>query len=87
MVRKKSYIKHNNLNYLYTIILIYIGAELTSTFKNRDYKIYSNIVTKQLETQAKRMLLIIGVAHIGSLKSILRDDDFITIDTKAHIKK
>jgi hypothetical protein len=65
----------------------YIGAELTSTFKNRDYKIYSNIVTHQLETQAKRMLLIIGVAHIGSLKNILRDDDFTIIDTQSYLNK
>ncbi len=64
----------------------YIGAELTSTFKNRDYKIYSGIVTCQMETQAKRILLIIGVAHIGSLKSIIRDDDsFTLIDTKQFI--
>lgn len=53
----------------------YIGAELTSVFKNRDYKIYSNMVTAQRATKAKRALLIIGVAHIGSLKSIFRDDD------------
>jgi hypothetical protein len=65
----------------------YIGAELTSTFKNRDYKIYSSIVNRQLETQAKRILLVIGVAHIGSLKSILRDDDNLTlIETKPYIK-
>lgn len=66
---------------------MYIGAELTSTFKNRDYKIYSNIVTGQMQTQAKRILLIIGVAHIGSLKSILRDDDsIIIIDANRYIK-
>jgi hypothetical protein len=65
----------------------YIGAELTSTFKNRDYKICSSIVNCQLETQAKRILLVIGVAHIGSLKSILRDDDnFTLIGTKPYIK-
>lgn len=65
----------------------YIGAELTSTFKNRDYKIYSNMVAHQMETRAKRILLVIGVAHIGSLKSILRDDDaFNIIDTKQFIK-
>jgi hypothetical protein len=65
----------------------YIGAELTSTFKNRDYKIYSSIVNCQMETQAKRVLLVIGVAHIGSLKSILRDDDaFTLIETKPYIK-
>ena len=52
----------------------YIGAELTSIWKNRDYKIYSNIVSLSLENKPKRMLLLIGVAHIGSLKSIFRDD-------------
>lgn len=52
----------------------YIGAELTSVFKNRDYKIYSNIVNAQIKNKPERMLLIIGVAHIGSLKSIIQDD-------------
>lgn len=52
----------------------YIGAELITVFKNRDYKIYSNIVTTQLAQQAKRILVITGVAHIGSLRSIFRDD-------------
>jgi hypothetical protein len=52
----------------------YIGAELISVFKNRDYKIYSNIVTTQLAQQSKKVLVIIGVAHIGSLQSIFRDD-------------
>jgi hypothetical protein len=65
----------------------YIGAELTSTFKNRDYKIYSNIVAYQMQTGARRILLLIGAAHIGSLKSILRDDDqFNTIEPKQYIK-
>ncbi len=66
----------------------YIGAELTSIFKNRDYKIYSNIVTAQREKNPKRILLIIGVAHIGSLKSIIRDDEeFNLIDANKYIKK
>ncbi len=66
----------------------YIGAELTSIFKNRDYKIYSNIVTAQREKNPKRILLIIGVAHIGSLKSIIRDDEeFNLIDANKYLKK
>ena len=52
----------------------YIGAELAAIYKTRDYKIYSNIVTTQLQTGAKRILLIIGAAHVGSLKSMFRDD-------------
>ncbi|WP_181885245.1 DUF5694 domain-containing protein [Pontibacter diazotrophicus] len=57
----------------------YIGAELTSVFKNRDYKIYSNIVTTQLRQKPKRILLVIGVGHIGSLKNIFRDDPAFSI--------
>jgi hypothetical protein len=37
----------------------YIGAELTSTFKNRDCK----IVNCQLEARAKRILLVIGSSY------------------------
>ena len=66
----------------------YIGAELISVFKNRDYKIYSNIITTQIDNKAKRIMLIIGVAHIGSLKNILRDDDYFNIiDTRSYLKK
>lgn len=52
----------------------YIGAELISVFKNRDYKIYSNIVVNQLKEKPERMLLLIGAGHIGSLKNIFEDD-------------
>jgi hypothetical protein len=66
----------------------YIGAELTSVFKNRDYKIYSNIITAQMEAKSKRILLVIGVAHIGSLKSILRDDnEYNLIDARTYLNK
>lgn len=66
----------------------YIGAELTSIFKNRDYKIYSNIVTTQLAERSKRILLIIGVAHIGSLKSIFRDDpEYDIVDANKYLQK
>lgn len=66
----------------------YIGAELISVFKNRDYKIYSNIVTTQLKTKAKRALLLIGAAHIGSLQSIFRDDsDYTLVDSNTYLRK
>jgi hypothetical protein len=66
----------------------FIGAELTSVFKNRDYKIYSNIVTAQMEQRSMKILLVIGVAHIGSLKSIFRDDDeYNIVDALKYIKK
>jgi len=66
----------------------YIGAELISIFKNRDYKIYSNIVTTQMKTKGKKILLIIGAAHIGSLRSIFRDDtDFNLVDAEKFLLK
>ncbi len=66
----------------------YIGAELISVFKNRDYKIYSNIVTNQLREQPEKILLIIGVAHVGSLKNILNDDPaYAVIDANKYLKE
>lgn len=66
---------------------MYIGAELISVFKNRDYKIYSNLVTTQLKTKAKRALLLIGAAHLGSLRSILRDDtDYSLVDPMNYLR-
>ncbi|MDQ8203797.1 DUF5694 domain-containing protein [Pelagicoccus sp. SDUM812003] len=64
----------------------YIGAELISIFKNRDFKIYSNIVTRQLETGCQRILLIVGTGHVGSLRSIFRDDpEFELVDALAYL--
>jgi len=52
----------------------YVGAEFTSVFYNRDLKIYSNIVTTQLATRPRRVLLIIGARHVASLQGIFRTD-------------
>lgn len=52
----------------------YVGAEFISVFFNRDLKVYSNIVTTQLQTHQHRQLLIIGARHAGSLQGILADD-------------
>lgn len=66
----------------------YIGAELTAVFKNRDYKIYSNIVTTQLRQEAKRIVLVIGQAHVGSLQSIFRDDpEYTLVEANTYLKK
>jgi hypothetical protein len=66
----------------------YIGAELISVFKNRDYKIYSNIVTNQMRHKPKKILLLIGVAHVGSLRNILHDDpEFEVVTAKKYFKK
>jgi hypothetical protein len=52
----------------------YVGAEFISVFYNRDLKVYSNIVTTQLQTRQRRQLLIIGARHVASLQGILADD-------------
>ena len=52
----------------------YVGAEFISVFYNRDLKVYSNIVTTQLQTHQRRQLLIIGARHVASLQGILATD-------------
>ncbi|GAB3729985.1 hypothetical protein GCM10027594_12060 [Hymenobacter agri] len=52
----------------------YVGAEFISVFYNRDLKVYSNIVTTQLQTKQSRQLLIIGARHVGSLQGIFAAD-------------
>jgi Family of unknown function (DUF5694) len=66
----------------------YIGAELISVFKNRDYKIYSNIVTQALAVRPKRVLALFGAAHIGSLQSIFASDpEFRVVESRKYLKK
>ncbi|WBO83207.1 DUF5694 domain-containing protein [Hymenobacter yonginensis] len=66
----------------------YIGAELISVFKNRDYKIYSNIVTQALAARPKRVLALFGAAHIGSLQSIFASDpEFRVVESRKYLKK
>jgi len=52
----------------------YIGAEYISLFYTRNLKIYSNILKLQQQTQAKRIVLIIGQTHVGVLQEILRNN-------------
>ncbi|TGE13943.1 DUF5694 domain-containing protein [Hymenobacter elongatus] len=49
----------------------YIGAEFISLFYNRNLKIYSNILTTQLEQKSQRLLVVIGLAHVGALQDLL----------------
>lgn len=66
----------------------YIGAELTAVFKNRDYNIYSNILTTQMREKSKRIVLIIGQTYVGSLQSIFRDGPAYTlVEANSYLKK
>lgn len=66
----------------------YIGAELISVFKNRDYKIYSNIVVQALETKPRRVLALFGAAHMGSMQSIFASDPaFRVVESRKYLGK
>lgn len=66
----------------------YIGAELISIFKNRDYKIYSNIVVRAMQVKPRRIMALFGAAHIGSLNNIFIDDlDYRVVQTSKYLKK
>lgn len=48
----------------------YIGAHFITLFYNRNLKIYSNLLRAQQQTQAKRVLVLFGVAHVGVLQEL-----------------
>ncbi len=52
----------------------YIGAEYISLFYERELKIYSNVVTTQMEQGSKRILLIMGHRHAAVLTKIFEED-------------
>lgn len=66
----------------------YIGVELISVFKNRDYKIYSNMVVQALQVRPKRMMALFGAAHLGSLNNIFADDpEFRVVASSKYLGK
>ena len=48
----------------------YIGAHFITLYYNRNLKIYSNILRAQQQSQAKRVLVLFGLAHIGVLEEL-----------------
>jgi hypothetical protein len=49
----------------------YIGAHYITLVYNRNLKIYSNILREQQRSQAKRILVVLGVAHVGVQEELL----------------
>jgi len=43
----------------------YIGAHYITLVYNRNLKIYANILREQQRSQARRILVVLGVAHVG----------------------
>lgn len=65
-----------------------IGTEFISLFYKRNLKIYSNILNTQLKHDAKRVLLIMGQAHIGVLKNLIDNNpNFEIVSTHVILKK
>lgn len=48
----------------------YIGAHFITLFYNRNLKIYSNMLRAQQQSQAKRVLALFGLAHVGVLEEL-----------------
>ncbi|MGI4865063.1 MAG: DUF5694 domain-containing protein [Janthinobacterium lividum] len=48
----------------------YIGAHYITLFYNRNLKIYSNILRAQQQTQARRVLVMMGQNHVGVLEEL-----------------
>lgn len=43
----------------------YVGAHYITLIYNRNLKIYANILREQQRSSAKRLLIVLGVAHVG----------------------
>ncbi|MEO0776523.1 MAG: DUF5694 domain-containing protein [Bacteroidota bacterium] len=52
----------------------YIGAEFIALFYERNLKIYSNLLRSQMETGARRIVVIIGQTHVGVLQDLLENN-------------
>ncbi|MCL6217250.1 DUF5694 domain-containing protein [Zunongwangia pacifica] len=64
----------------------YAGAEYISLFFDRNIKIYSNILNTQLKTGSKRIYVMMGQAHIGILKNLLKDNpNYKIVDALAYL--
>jgi hypothetical protein len=48
----------------------YIGAHYITLFYNRNLKIYANILRAQQQTQARRVLVMMGQNHVGVLEEL-----------------
>lgn len=56
-----------------------IGAEFISLFYERNLKIYSNILNRQLKTNAKRIVLIVGQVHVAVLQDMIKNNSLYQV--------
>jgi hypothetical protein len=65
----------------------YIGAHYITLFYNRNLKIYTNILRAQQQTQARRVLVMMGQNHVGVLEELLAaNPDYRVVHAASYLK-
>ena len=65
----------------------YIGAHYITLFYNRNLKIYTTILRAQQQTQARRVLVMMGLAHVGVLEELLAaNPDYQVVHAASYLK-
>jgi len=65
----------------------YIGAHYITLFYNRNLKIYANILRAQQQTQARRVLVMMGQNHVGVLDELFAaNPDYQVVHADNYLK-
>lgn len=65
----------------------YIGAHYITLVYSRNLKIYSNILREQQRNQARRILVVLGVAHVGVQEELLAaNPDYRVVHAASYLK-
>jgi hypothetical protein len=65
----------------------YIGAHYITLFYNRNLKIYTNILRAQQQTQARRVLVMMGQNHVGVLEELLAaNPNYLVVHAASYLK-
>lgn len=65
----------------------YIGAHFITLFYNRNFEIYSNMLCAQQQSQAKRVLALFGLAHVGMQEELFAANPASQVVHAAHYLK
>ncbi|QDA62626.1 hypothetical protein FHG12_17140 [Hymenobacter jejuensis] len=76
-----------NTNDLGKVDSAYVGAHYITLFYNRNLKIYSNILRAQQKTQARRVLVMLGLAHVGVQEELVAaNPDYQVVHATKYLK-
>ena len=65
----------------------YIGAHYITLFYSRNLKIYSNILRAQQQSQARRILVMLGLTHVGVLQELFAaNPNYRVVPTATYLK-